>query len=47
MQRFFQLNLSVAELFKESSLKCCLDVAYYIEAFASMPTSWPIYVLFM
>ena len=41
---FFQLSLSVALLFNELSLKCCLSVAYYIEAFTNRDMLYLVYL---
>ena len=36
----FQLSLSVAKLAHELSFKCCLGVAYYIQASSYLDTSY-------
>ena len=41
---FFQLRLSIAKLFNELSLKCCLSVAYYTEALSYRDTLCFVYL---
>ena len=43
-ERFFQLSLSVAWLFNELTVKCCLSVAYYIEALSYRNMLYVVYL---